>query len=155
MQWLLADPTSELTGSLSGAQWKLFINLKHFFNHVATAKKTRRRPRRLRDFSNDKGRQLAAPSTVLSVHAALLATLARLLAAALLAPLAGLLLLLAWFLTATLLSAAALLTTLLTALLLLTGILVLVRHAFYSSRVCPPQSSQRPGIVKVALNCAI
>jgi small-conductance mechanosensitive channel len=119
------------------------------------AKKARRRPRRLRDFSNDKGRQLAAPSTVLSVHAALLATLARLLAAALLAALAGLLLLLAWFLTATLLSAAALLTTLLTALLLLTGILVLVRHAFYSSRVCPPQSSQRPGIVKVALNCAI
>jgi hypothetical protein len=72
---------------------------------------------------------LAAPSTVLSVHAALLATLARFLAAALLAALAGLLLLLlAWFLTATLLFAAALLTTLLAALLLLTGILVLVRH---------------------------
>src|SRR3954468_1443553 len=37
---LLADPTSELTGSLSQAQWKLFVNLKHFFNHVATGKKS-------------------------------------------------------------------------------------------------------------------
>jgi hypothetical protein len=40
MQWLLADPTSELTGSLSGAQWKLFVNLKHFFNHIAAGKKS-------------------------------------------------------------------------------------------------------------------
>jgi small-conductance mechanosensitive channel len=130
------------------------LTLNTFLTMLPRAKKARRRPRRLRDFSNDKGRQLAAPSTVLSVHAALLATLARLLAAALLAALAGLLLLLAWFLTATLLSAAALLTTLLAALLLLTGILVLVRHAFHSSRVCPPQSSQRPAGLKVAMNCA-
>jgi hypothetical protein len=74
----------------------------------------------------------------LSIHAALLTTVAALVSA-----LARLLLPLARLLTATLLTAAALLTTLLAALLLLAGtrlvlVGILVRHTCHSLRVCPP-----------------